>query len=248
MAFQAYSFSFNGTSSEELGLMIYDLDNNKNPNDVQLSSPITVYEDKLVRRSSTLYYGSTQNDQQELTFVMGISPDRLNHHQHLDRYEINSITEWFTGESGYKWLNIAQPDMEHVRYKCYCSSIKQIGVGWSTLAFEIKFLCDSPFGYLYPVEYTYNVDTNKTIVLFNKSSSILPYKPKMEITLPIGIGTISIKNVTDSERETKFSSVPNPTGMKILIDNENEIITKDGDTGVNLYQYFNFKFFRLINW
>jgi len=245
MAFQAYSFSFNGISSEEFGLIKYNLDNNKNPDNVNLVAPITVYEEKLPRRSSTLYMGSAQNEQQEMTFVVGIAPELLGQHRYFDRYEISSIVDWLTGEEGYKWLSIQQPDMEHIRYRCRCTNIKQISIGWLPLAFEVKFLCDSSHGYRYPEEYTYEVETNKSIVLFNKSNIIYPYKPKIEITLSSGFGTISIKNITDNNRDMKFTSVPNTTGMKILIDNENEIITKDGDAGANLYQYFNFKYFRL---
>ena len=67
------------------------------------------------------------------------------------------------------------------------------------------------------------------------------YYPEIEIEMPTG-GDFSIINDTDGGRISGFSSVPESV-TKIHVDNDHCLITNNQD--LNIYPYFNMKFFRL---
>lgn len=244
MSFQTYNFSYNNISSYEMGLMIYDLDSNVNSETVY-SSPFKIVEDRISRRYSGLYYGEIQNQPLEFTLIFGCDVNAINQQQSLSRYDLNEIGQWFTGEGGYRFLEIEQTDMSMVRYKCVISELKVIEVAHIPWAFSAKIQCDSPFAYSYPETTIYTTTTSQTVSFYSPHSNIGYYYPSnLSIVIPANVTSISLKNITDNNHECKFTNIINPTGITITIDCQNQIITSSN--GSNMYQYFNFNFFRLL--
>ena len=66
--------------------------------------------------------------------------------------------------------------------------------------------------------------------------------PILEIKMNGG-GSISITNETDKGRTFRLTNVP-AAASDILVNNDTCVITNNAD--LNLYPYFNFKFFRLV--
>lgn len=242
MAFYGYQFSFNDVPCYEHGLMIYDFDN-ATQGDGSFAS-YDIVEDRVPRRYSSFFYGLNKNKPLEFTLVFGADVNSVNANEHLDRYDIEEISAWLTGVDGYKWLEIEQPDMEDVRYKCVITDLEFMTVGWMPWAFKCKVICNSPFGYRNQERFRYSVNGENQIVFFNRSTLNGYYKPSFEITLKNGSTDFMIINKSDNNRETSFRNIPNASEMKIFLDNENEVVRSDSN--INLYQYFNFAFFRLL--
>jgi phage-related protein len=243
VAFYGCSFSFDGISSNEHGLVIYDF-GSTNQGDASFSSSISLIEDRIPSRRTPIVYGSSQNDPLEFNLVFGIHPDDIDINHPLDRWDVNAISTWLTGVDGYRWLEIDQFDMQNIRFKCIISSLKLITPDMQPWAFSCKVTCDSPFAYTYPTTFTYSVSSSGTYNLYSESSYKGYYNPILEITFKSSAGNCTIKNNSDGGREMKFTSVPSSSNCTLYIDCETEIIT--ASTGLNIYPYFNFKFLRLV--
>ena len=244
MSFYGCHFSFDGVPCTEYGLMIYDFGASSSGENV-LSPEVGISEDRISRRFSPLHYGVTVNKPLEFTLTFGADSDAIEAGVYLDRPDLEAITAWLTGHATYKWLEITQPDMETVRYKCIITNVKYVDLGKIPWGITCTVLCDSPFAYMYPETYTYTINGERSFIFYNRSSYRGYYKPRLTIQAPNGgaIGTFSIRNNSDGGRVMQFTDIP-AVVTKITIDNENEIISCDEIA--NLYPYFNFKFFRLV--
>ena len=258
MAFWGDYFIFDGIPCWEFGLRLYEI-NGISSGDGSFSMP-KASEDTVASRYKTLYYGVTHNE--PLTFKMVFGADKAAPIYNMwktnqntlissaatavnffDSWDREAISAWLSPVDGYKWLEIEQPDMEPVRYKCRLEKLSMIELGNLPIAFSCEVHCDSPFAYHYPVTYRYNCAGKTTIPFRNLSSYRGGYQPKLKITLN-GSRTIQIINHTDHDRMFKFENLPQDYFLVIDIDNENGVITNN--MGLNLYPYFNFEFFKLV--
>lgn len=243
MAFNAYEFVFDGISCKQYDLMIYDFDNLKQ-NDNAFGTQVTISEDRLNDRYSSLHYGTSNNKVLEFPLVFGANTNRILEEKPLDRWEMQAIASWLTGHKQYKWLEIVQPDLFNVRYKCIITSLKPITVGWLPWAFTATIKCDSPYAYRTPTTFKFKVDGSSAGVILNRGSHNGYYYPNIKLSLPHG-GDFSIRNKSDKNREFSITGNPITKGCEIEIDNQNQTITNNLD--INLYDNFNLNFFRLIN-
>lgn len=241
MAFWGNEFIFDDVTCTDFGLMIYHF-GSEGQDDVSFKNG-EVVEDRLSSRYDSLMYGLLQNDSLEYTLVFGANIDSLDKQSFIDRYEVEAIAAWLTGHDTRKWLTIIQDDMEAFRYKCVISELKLITYGDLPWAFSCKVSCDSPFAYTFPEETTYVVSGEKKVRFFNRSSYNGLYRPNLEIEVTGG-DSFSIENLSDKNRIFQFSGLPAGDPLIIYVDNKNQIITNN--QGINLYPYFNMKFFRMV--
>ena len=133
MSFYGSSFSFDGISSEELGLMLYDFNTTSQGNS-SFASGFQLNEERIPHKVRSLYYGGWLADNLEFTLVFGADEYSAMNHEDIDRQEMELIGSWLTGKSGYKWLSIDQDDMAGVRYRCIMTDLKMIeysGFKWA---------------------------------------------------------------------------------------------------------------------
>lgn len=240
MAFHGCEFIFNGISSRIYNLVLYNTDGNSQ-GDAHFPSVGEAHEDRIPRRYSALHYGNTQNEPLTFTLVFGLDPDLLDQGKYLNRTEIATVSSWLTGHQDYRKLQIVQNDMIGYFYKCYISDLKLITNEMIPYAFSCTVTCDSPFAYIDEYTYSVNVRGSKTISIDNDSTYNGYYMPHMKITAAAD-GSISIINHTDNDRTFLLQDIS--SGTVIDIDNENQII-HDLSNERNLYQSFNYMFFRM---
>lgn len=236
MAFWGCSFIFNGIPCEDFDLMMYNV-SDASMSAGKFASGVTVVEQSLPNRWRPLFYGTKLEDKLKFEIVFGVNEKRIDRYEFLDRYELEAIGSWLTGHDGYRWLEINQPDMEYVRYRCIISDLQMVEYGRVPMALKATVTCDGPYAYLYPQTFEYAVNGETSIIFFNESSHNGYYFPVMEYE-PNGAGTLSIVNHSDNNRVFELkdhASVP-----KITVDNDRGIIT----AGLDMYPYFNFKFLR----
>lgn len=243
MSFYGTEFIFDGTSSYEYGLCLYYQMYNTTQSDTEFASNVKMMEDRPARRSSSYCYGGTMEDSLEFKLVFGVTEERKAALGHFDRWEMQKIASWLTGHRDYKWLHILQDDLTAVRYRCYITDLKAVEVGSMHWGFECTVTCDSPYGYLMPQEFTYEVDGSRTVVLHSRSSANDPYFPVLRIQASDGATSFGVKNLTDSNREFTLNGVPSGCGL-IALDCEHGVLSCE--SGQNLYPYCNFKFPRLL--
>ena len=239
MSFYGSSFSFDGVSCEEYGLMLYDFDNTTQGN--SKFADIEVYEDRVYQRPRSFFYGASYKDPLEFKLVFGANEYAAAQNEPIDRQDMEVIGSWLTGHDAYKWMSIDQPDMAGIRYRCMITDLEVLEVGFDKWAFICTVHCDSPYAYTLPMEYSYTLSGTTNIVLHSRSSVNTPYCPQIAVTLTSG-GNFSIMNHTLNDLTTTLSEVPASAGQ-ILIDGERGIVTCDA--GLNLYPNFNFTFPKL---
>ena len=246
MAFEGCGFAFDGIPSSEFGLSIYDFGSN-----TQGDSPIVstgeILSEHLERKAHSYLYGVSQSAPLEFRLVFGVNERSVNAHKPLDRWDMESISAWLTGhdDGKWKWLEIEQPDLETVRYRCLISELSPISEGMETWAFSCRVTCDSPFGYTYPERFVYRLTGEpRTVELYNRSSYHGFYYPKLELLLGGGSG-ISIRNENDNGREFAISGLSEFVPLTLTVDNENQVIKTDKPLPRSPYSYFNMNYFRL---
>ena len=221
--------------------MVYDFDSAKQ-GDTILPSAGEIIKDSIEGRYKSFLYGLKQNAPLEFNFVFGPNMESIDAHDPPDRWEIEAIASWLTGHDEYMWLEIEQPDLETVRYRCIVTELKLLASGLEPWAFSCKVSCDSPFAYLYPETFTYNIPGARTVNLFSRSAYSGYYMPKLDLRFSGG-SSISIINTSDNSRIFEFRGLPTGSPLSISVDNENMVITNS--LGLDLYPYFNMNFFRL---
>lgn len=239
MAFFGCQFVFDGISSYEYGLTVYDFGSQSEGG--RFTSGASIMEDRTPNRYTPLFYGVTQNTPLTFTLTFGADPETIDEGKWLDRWELEVISRWLTGHRQYKYLEVVQPDMEAVRYRCLITDLQYSTYGKMPWALTCTVTCDSPFAYLYPEVTEYIVGGTLRKTLRSRASSFY-YYPKIDLI--IYGNSFSIKNLSDNGRVFSFSELPGGE-TRISIDNENEIITTT-KTGLNPYDKFNFRFLRLV--
>ena len=240
MAFYGCDFKYNSFSCSSLGLEVYNFDSTGQDDESDFLAQGDVISDSIVGKDSIYLYGEEQKGTLSPHLVFGVNQNRLNNNRWLTRREIEKIAEWLTADGNWHWLSIKQEDMIEYRYKVVLSSLKLLHSGMYPYAFEAEFTADSAYAYTYPKNYTWLPGDN---IFNNRSSNRTYYRPVLLISLSSG-GDFSIVNNSDGGREFKFTDLPESV-TDIRVDNENQIIT-DLINGLNLYEYFNYNFFRAV--
>lgn len=241
MSFYGSSFSFDGISCEEYGLMLYDFDTHTQ-GDSKYATGMQIIEDRLPMRSRSLFYGAYYDAPLEFKLVFGVDEDSAACGTPLDRQDMEVIGSWLTGHNAYKWLAIDQPDMEGLLYRCIITDLEMIEVAMCKWAFQCNVHCDSPYAYTLPQQIRYEVDGELDAILHSRSSANGFYYPDVSIALS-GSDGFRITNVSDGERSTEFSG-PLQFGDTIELSGDTGIIS--ARSGLNMYQHFNFVFPRLV--
>lgn len=242
MAFHAPYFSFDGIPCTNYGLMLYDFGGN-GQEDVSFPSAGKLETQWIPGKLASALYGTTVDAPLEFSLVFGAHPDLIDADLPFDRWDVEVIASWLTGHNAWKWLTIDQPDLEQVRFRCLISELRLLTSGSEPWAFQCKVTCDSPYAYLVPQTFEYQINgAPQEIIFHNRSSHNGYYRPSMELLFHDGDG-ISIVNHTDNGRCFSFSGLP-AGKLTITVDNENQVITNN--LGLNLYPKFNMQFFRLL--
>ena len=241
MAFYGCDFKFNGFSCGDLGLIMYDFGSTGQDDESEFTAQGELVSDSVPGKDRIILYGAQQKDTLAPRIIFGVNEERIDENVWLTRREIEKVAEWLTADDTWKWLSIKQEDMVEYRYRVVLSSLTLLHSGQYPYAFEAEFKADSPYAYMYPKNYVWVPGEN---IFNNRSSNKGYYRPTLTIYLSSGGGDFSITNYSDGEREFKFKGLPSSV-RRIRIDNENQIIA-DLDNGLNLYEYFNYNFFRAV--
>lgn len=241
MAFWGKSFAFNGIPCEDFDLMLYNIGEHSHSAG-KFATGMTIVEEKLASRWKPIFYGTKNENKLEFTIVFGADPRRVDEHKHLNRYELAEIANWLTGHNQYLWLDIEQDDMEYVRYNCIITDLEMIEYGMMPWALTAKVTCDSPYGYLFPQTFEYNINGATVVDFYNESGHIGYYHPQLEIVN--SSAEFSIINHSDKDRTFTFTGLPG-LGETINVDCDLGLI--GCSTGDNLYAGCNFNFLRLVN-
>lgn len=182
MPFYGKSFTFNGLSCRDFDLMMYDIDNKRSDTN-RVVNGISIIEDYSKLRWKPFFYGTSMDKKLSFDIVFGVNIDRIDSNQYLSRLEIHNIAHWLTGHDSYKFLEIEQDDMQYIRYKCIITSLEVMEYDMLPYAMKATVECDSPFAYMYPQTFKYNVEGRKNVQIYNDSGYNGYYYPIVSIAM-----------------------------------------------------------------
>ena len=238
LVFDTYEFTFAGHSSREYDMVVCDV-GDRGQDEVAFGNAASIVSSRTTRRVQPIHHGVNYHEEPlEFSLVFACEHE-------LDRFELEAVSFWLTGHQQYQWLTIDQPDMAHVQFRCLITNLTPIFSGWLPVAFEATVTCDCPYAYGYPFSEVYSVSGTQR-VLFRNNGSVHEYiKPKLDISMSNGGTELKIINHSDNGREFSLSGLPG-SGLHITVDNNSGVITEEV-SHLNIYPYFNMKFFRLVH-
>lgn len=241
MSFFGRAFEFDSTPCEKFELMMYDIGNQDT--DISIAGVHSIEDESIGDKWKPYFYGTKPGEKLEFDITFGVNQRRIDAGKFLDRWEVEEISAWLTGHTGYKWLYIDQPDMDPFGYRCMITKLDTTQYGAIPWAFKAHVTCDSPYAYLSTRTTTATLNGSETTIqLINESSLNGFYKPNISFERTGG-SAFSIKNAQDNDMGPEFTDIPGSVST-IEIDNEHCVITND--QGLNLYDAgFNFQFLRL---
>ena len=242
MAFEGCEFTFDGISSHEHGLVVYNLGNYSQEDTFQFPSSGEIVSDRLPWRTSSLLYTVVEEDVAEFVLVFGANPESMDERDPIDRWEQENIASWLTGHKTYRWLTIDQPDMHGFRFRCLISELESISLGGEQWAYRCRVTCDSPYAYTYPETTTFKVGRSSNVLYRCLTTSNNLYYPQMDIVMNGGT-SIGITNETTGD---SFELTGLPTSSyTIHVDNDGQVISSEELPDFNFYEHFNFGFIGL---
>lgn len=247
MAYFGCQFVFDDIPSWEYGLVIYDF--GEIEEDGGFSSMPKIVEDRIARRYTPLHYGVTRNEPLKFKLHFGVDPRAIDRNQWLDRWEIDAIASWLTEHDDYKYLEIFQQDLDAIRYKCIITDLTYSSYGKYPWAFTCEVTCDGPYAYLTPetISRTFAATTNSAQIsmsfpLMNLASPRV-YRPAIRISNLSNLEGVGV--YCDGDEDNAFE-INDLTGVGDYIDADNEREILSCESGLNLYDRFNLRFFRLL--
>lgn len=238
--FAACEFIFDGVSSADYGLMLYDIAS-VSDSDASFATA-EIQEETLPSQSKPFFYTATRNKPLEFNLTFGVNMDRIDDNEPLTKAEISSIARWLCRDE-YKVLTIEQADMSEFFYRCIITELSPTSVNGAAWALSASVRCDAPHAYRLKQIYNINASSgsgNLTIHALHDNGRY--YSPVITI-IPSEAGTISVKNEADDGRVFKLDNLPSDIG-KIEIDCAKGLITSTNEK--NIYPYCNFRFLRLL--
>ena len=238
MPFYGSSFQFNGITSDTYDLYISEIGGDGSSSDMG-SSAMEIYNQKLYRRSTPYFFGSTPSENISMDISITSPTD-------IDSKKSKLISKWLFSNRSYKKLLILQPDMNDVYLNCIFNNPQIERNGNLIRGYTATLEADAPFGWKFPKTktYTYTSSVIDSSVVFNNTSddSGSYLYPSFVITMNNSGGNIIITNQSDSNRVFSFTGLIADEVLSV----DNSIQQIISSTGLRRISNFNKKFFRLI--
>lgn len=237
--FYGRSFIYDNVPSELYGLYIMDVDTNA-INASMGSSSMDIREQKIYRKATPYFYGSTPSPKLEFEFSAFSE-------QEMDAVQFEAVQKWLFSSRSYKRLAIDQPDIQDIYFNSILNDPKIQRVGNLISGFSCTVVCNSPFAFKYPSTTTYSysasvIDTTETYYNMSDDTGDYLYPTSLIITMNNENGDVTITNLDDSSRVVSFTN---------LLANEVLTIsplyqTISSSTGLKRLSNSNKKFLRLV--
>lgn len=239
MAFYGRSFVYNNVPSELYGLYIMDIDTNA-INASMGSSSMDIQEQKIYRKATPYFYGSTPSPKLEFDFS-AYSTDEI------DAVQFEAIQRWLFSSRNYKRFAIDQYDIQDIYFNVIFNDPKIQRVGNLIQGFSCKATCDSPFALKYPKTTTYSYlasVVDSTEIYYNESDDTgdYLYPTELIITMNNSGGNVTITNLDDSNRVVSFTGL----SPSEILTTSPLYQTMSSSTGLKRLGNSNKKFLRLV--
>ncbi|WP_310603646.1 phage tail domain-containing protein [Anaerosporobacter sp.] len=232
----ATSFIYDNINSNTYDLLICRFSSNS-MNNISSIGEIEVTTDKAAYSSKWNHFSTSYSKPLEFTFQFTKKT-----FQKFSTYEQATINRWLMNFDEYKWLQFNEPDYMHILYNAKCTKLEKIEIGNVCFGFEVTFTTDSSYGYSNEIKKHFTISqVNQNECITNSSDEIYYLYPKITIAVNKACDFSIINTYTDEKTELKGCL----NGEIITLDSETRIITSNKRNAIELFEAFNWTWFRL---
>lgn len=228
MSFTACTFTYNGISSEEFGLTLCEIGNEKMSGGV-INSGFSVVSEHISRRAEPIHYGVKKGDHKEFDLVFGSD-------QYLSRVEVAEIAGWLLGRNQFAPLVIEQEDLVGLQYKAIFTEMKMVPVGGKTIGFSAHVVCNSPYAYTESVTDVHECSGTLDTAFTNMSNIPELYAPDVRIEVAAN-SDVKVLNKTTGETFSLEFGGKNTSKMTVHISGLTKVMTLESDQNLTLNLY-----------
>ena len=201
--FYAKTFIFDGIPSEFYDLYIGQFGGDGESTS-DGSNDVDLLTEKLFRRPRPLFFGAEQTPVLEFPlsayFKKEVSASKYSH-----------VAGWLFGQQEYKVLRVCQNDMQSTFFNCFFTEPSITRIGNMIQGFETKVVCDAPWGWGEPVDYSYSftdINVSTKVTIYNGSdNAFYTYPTSLIINGNAFGGQIAIVNETDNNRQFLYTTL-----------------------------------------
>lgn len=231
-------FQYNGQPSAIWGLFFAEVE--LSPDRRRMGSPeyATQYN-RLTHR----HFLQQAGWQEPLAFEAEIVSDRV-----LSDEEVGEIYDWLFHETAFRRLEILSDEHESTYLNCVFHAVEEMQGGvngkYGPVGFRATILCDAPWGWE-DGEAVYEAPQLGAQMTFHNPSAYKGYLYP-EVTIQTGSqgGDLLLQNITDGNRQTKFTGISAAPHTLTLLPETLEVRSSLSTEPV--YDAFNKNFFRLL--
>lgn len=206
------SFTYNGLSSIEKGVVLAAFDADSGKSDAFLGMDVIFSDTNSGVRHD---YGAKHNSVATITM-------QLLHFNGTNFSVANfrDITRWLTGARKSSWLDLYEDDRLVYSFLCKCTDVQQYKMDGLTLGVIVTFTATSPWAYSAIQEEVLQLNGEQLFPLYNESDNLYDYT-YLDVIYKNGTGS-SLSIYNDSTKETM--KVEGLEENEIVLINSNKII------------------------
>ncbi len=165
--------------------------------------------------------------------------------KYFTEHECREVLRQLTGFRGYRQMQILPYEFDELLFfNIRVVNVRYQKVGGHVAGIILDMECDSQFAWSNEFNYTFNVSSSSSIILFNNSDNLYDYLlPKVTIKSNSSISNLSIVNLFDNNWTSTLKSlsaneivIMDSNNSTLMSSNPNRIISND----------FNMHFIRLV--
>jgi len=160
---------------------------------------------------------------------------------YFTEYEIRDVLRHLTGMPYYQWSQLLTDNPEeNLYYFCRTTSAAFQKISGRVVGIILTMECDSPYAWSREYTYSYDIESDKTLVFYNNSDEFYDdYYPLVKITPNDTIEKLTITNITDNNREIVLLNIS--ANETITMDSAKQMLsTTDEDKLLFINDNFNF--------
>lgn len=232
MAYQGYSFIFDGIPSQTYGLRIVSFESSSYR--YEGGSSMELVRSRSARGLKTKILGATPSN--PLEFELEVMCE-----YELGTVQTMVVKDWLFGHLKYKKLQIMREDLSGYYFNCILNNPEDIQINGNN-GWKFTVVCDAGGAWENPQTIHFE-PTDESIIMINNTSGNNDYTyPSVEFTLAESGADFALINQSDDNREFAFTGLTG--GETITISGETKIVRSS--LGANRLGNFNKKFLRLI--
>lgn len=237
----AIDFMYDNENLSDYDMMICKFDSNSGLETVSVGNNLTFNTIKA-NKSDKSYLTSIYYEEPLSTTFQICKKNCRKEDLAISSEELTSLLRWLSRRDGYHKFEFYQEGYEGVFFYGSFNNVQQLKIGGILYGLELTFVTDSPYAY---ENINFNFTTSAAVGynLFNLSNETGHLYPTVFSCKCLSNGDLQIHNSIE-DRTTKIANCIN--GEIITIDGNNKIIESSVITH-NLYNDFNYNYFRLAN-